>query len=158
MMKKLPKKTGKESNLKMEYNHKYDDIINMPHHVSKKHPQMSLYARSAQFAPFAALTGYEEAVKETARETENELDIDDELKAILDDKLQLIIEQKDNKPEVSITYFVKDKKKEGGAYISKTGIVKKIDLYNQILSLADNTEIPIKDIIDISGKLFSTFR
>ena len=90
----------------MEYNHKYDDIINMPHHVSKKHPQMSLYARSAQFAPFAALTGYEEAVKETARETENELDIDDELKEILDDKLQLIIEQKDNKPEVSITYFV----------------------------------------------------
>ena len=87
----------------MEYNHKYDDIINMPHHVSKKHPQMSLYARSAQFAPFAALTGYEEAVKETARETEDELDIDDELKAILDDKLQLIIEQKDNKPEVSIT-------------------------------------------------------
>ena len=136
----------------MEYNHKYDDIINMPHHVSKKHPQMSLYARSAQFAPFAALTGYEEAVKETARETENELDIDDELKAILDDKLQLIIEQKDNKPEVSITYFVKDKKKQG------TGIVKKIDSYNQILSLADNTEIPIKDIIDISGKLFSTYR
>ena len=133
----------------MEYNHKYDDIINMPHHVSKKHPQMSLYARSAQFAPFAALTGYEEAVKETARETENELDIDDELKAILDDKLQLIIEQKDNKPEVSITYFVKDKKKQ---------IVKKIDSYNQILSLADNTEIPIKDIIDISGKLFSTYR
>lgn len=142
----------------MEYNHKYDDIINMPHHVSKKHPQMSLYARSAQFAPFAALTGYEEAVKETARETENELDIDDELKAILDDKLQLIIEQKDNKPEVSITYFVKDKKKEGGTYITKTGIVKKIDSYNQILSLADNTEIPIKDIIDISGKLFSTYR
>ena len=134
----------------MEYNHKYDDIINMPHHVSKKHPQMSLYARSAQFAP--------EAVKETARETENELDIDDELKAILDDKLQLIIEQKDNKPEVSITYFVKDKKKQGGAYITKTGIVKKIDSYNQILSLADNTEIPIKDIIDISGKLFSTYR
>lgn len=142
----------------MEYNHKYDDIINMPHHVSKKHPQMSLYARSAQFAPFAALTGYEEAVKETARETENELDIDDELKAILDDKLQLIIEQKDNKPEVSITYFVKDKKKQGGAYITKTGIVKKIYSYNQILSLADNTEIPIKDIIDISGKLFSTYR
>ena len=68
------------------------------------------------------------------------------------------IEQKDNKPEVSITYFVKDKKKEGGTYITKTGIVKKIDSYNQILSLADNTEIPIKDIIDISGKLFSTYR
>lgn len=142
----------------MEYNHKYDDIINMPHHVSKKHPQMSLYARSAQFAPFAALTGYEEAVKETARETENELDIDDELKAILDDKLQLIIEQKDNKPEVSITYFVKDKKKQGGAYITKTGIVKKIDSYNQILSLADNTEIPIKDIIDISGEFLLHFK
>ena len=136
---------------------KYDDIINLKRPVSK-HPKMSLYQRSAQFAPFAALTGYEEAVKETARETENELDIDDELKAILDDKLQLIIEQKDNKPEVSITYFVKDKKKEGGAYITKTGIVKKIDSYNQILSLADNTEIPIKDIIDISGKLFSTYR
>ena len=134
----------------MEYNHKYNDIINMPHHVSKKHPQMSLYARSAQFAPFAALTGYEEAVKETARETESELDIDDELKAILDDKLQVIIEQKDNKPDVSITYFVKDKKKKGGAYITKTGIVKKIDSYNQILTFADNTEIPINNIIKIS--------
>ena len=77
----------------MKYDKQYDDIINLPHHVSKKHPQMSLYARSAQFAPFAALTGYEDAIKETSRETSEKIDIDDELKSILDSKLQIIMEQ-----------------------------------------------------------------
>ena len=79
--------------MKMQYNHQYDDIINMEHHKSKKHPPMSLYARSSQFAPFAALTGYEDAVRETAREVENRIEIDDELKNILDGKIQILIEQ-----------------------------------------------------------------
>lgn len=111
------------------YNKKYENIINKPHHVSKVHPQISLYARSAQFAPFAALTGYEDAVKETARETQEELEIDDELKSILDAKLQMLIEIKESNPEISITYFVKDEKKSGGKYVTITGIIKKIDLY-----------------------------
>lgn len=131
------------------YNKKYENIINKPHHVSKVHPQISLYARSAQFAPFAALTGYEDAVKETARETQEELEIDDELKSILDAKLQMLIEIKKSNPEISITYFVKDEKKSGGKYVTITGIIKKIDLYEQIITLVDNTVIPIKNVIDL---------
>ena len=140
--------------MKLKYEHNYDDIINLPHHVSKKHPPMSLYARSAQFAPFAALTGYEDAVKETARETTERIDIDDEIKSILDGKIQILIEQLKKRPEVSITYFLHDLRKDGGAYITVDGIIKKIDTYNQKIILADNTEIPINEIIDISGEFF----
>lgn len=141
----------------MKYDKQYEDIINLPHHVSKKHPQMSLYARSAQFAPFAALTGYEDAVKETARETNERIEIDEELKAILDTKLQIIIEQVKTNPEISVTYFIPDLKKEGGAYTTVEGIVKKIDMYNQIIYLANSIEIPINEIIDISGEIFRMF-
>lgn len=143
--------------MNMKYDRQYDDIINLPHHISKKHPQMSLYARSAQFAPFAALTGYEEAVKETARETNERIDIEDELKSILDGKLQIILEQIKNYPEISITYFIADTKKDGGEYVTVTGIVKKVDLYNQYICLVDNTEIPINEIIDISGDIFKVY-
>lgn len=143
--------------MNMKYDRQYDDIINLPHHISKKHPQMSLYARSAQFAPFAALTGYEEAVKETARETNERIDIEDELKSILDGKLQIILEQIKNHPEISITYFIADSKKNGGEYVTVTGLVKKVDLYNQYIYLIDNTEIPINEIIDISGNIFKVY-
>ena len=118
---------------------------------------MSLYARSAQFAPFAALTGYEEAVKETARETNERIDIEDEIKSILDGKLQIILEQIKNHPEISITYFIADTKKDGGEYVTVTGLVKKVDLYNQYIYLIDNTEIPINEIIDISGDIFKVY-
>ena len=143
--------------MNMKYDRQYDDIINLPHHISKKHPQMSLYARSAQFAPFAALTGYEEAVKENARETNERIDIEDELKSILDGKLQIILEQIKNHPEISITYFIADSKKNGGEYVTVTGLVKKVDLYNQYIYLIDNTEIPINEIIDISGDIFKVY-
>lgn len=143
--------------MNMKYDRQYDDIINLPHHILKKHPQMSLYARSAQFAPFAALTGYEEAVKETARETNERIDIEDELKSILDGKLQIILEQIKNHPEISITYFIADTKKDGGEYVTVTGLVKKVDLYNQYIYLVDNTEIPINEIIDISGDIFKVY-
>lgn len=143
--------------MNLKYDHSYDDIINLPHHVSKKHPPMSLYARSAQFAPFAALTGYEDAVKETARETGDRIEIDDELKKILDEKIQIIIEQIKNKNELTFTYFLPDSAKDGGTYISVIGIVKKIDTYNQIIILEDKTQIPIDEIIDISGEIFNVF-
>lgn len=143
--------------MNLKYEHNYDDIINLEHHVSKKHPPMSLYARSAQFAPFAALTGYEDAVRETARETSEQIDIDDEIKAILDGKIQILSEQIKKKPEVSITYFIHDLKKEGGAYITVEGIIKKIDTYNQNIVLVDRTEIQINDIIDITGKIFNIY-
>ena len=141
----------------MKYNRQYDDIINLPHHVSKKHPQMSLYMRSAQFAPFAALTGYEDAVKETAREVQERIEIDEELRSILDSKLQIIIENLKFNPEISITYFVPDLKKDGGEYVTVSGIVKKIDMYNQLIYLANNIQIPTNEIIDISGNIFEIF-
>lgn len=143
--------------MNMKYNHQYDDIINMEHHKSKKHPPMSLYARSAQFASFAALTGYEDAVRETAREVMERIEIDDELKNILDGKIQLLSEQINKKPEVIFTYFIPDLTKDGGIYISVTGVVKKIDIYNQNIILEDKTEIPMNDILDISGEVFKIY-
>ena len=141
--------------MNLKYTHKYDNIINMEHHKSKKHPPMSLYARSSQFAPFAALTGYEDAVTETAREVGNRIEIDEELKNILDGKIQMLSEQLKKKPEITFTYFIPDSSKNGGTYVSKTGVTHKIDTFNQTIILEDKTEIPINDIIDISGKFFN---
>ena len=128
---------------------KYDDIINLPHHISKKHPQMTLEARAAQFAPFAALTGYDDEVKETARLTNRRIELDDEAKSILDNKIQIVLEQISQRPTVSITYFIPDTRKAGGEYVTITGIIKKVDSYNQVIVLENRTEIPINDIIDI---------
>ena len=136
---------------------KYEDIINLPHHISKKHPQMSLEARSAQFAPFAALTGYDAAVKEAARLTAERIEIDEDLKIIIDEKIQKI---KRNlslniNQNVLITYFIPDLKKSGGRYVSKKGNVRKIDEYRQLIILEDKTEIPIEEIIEILDGSFS---
>ena len=130
---------------------KYADIINLPHHVSKKHKQMSLYERSAQFAPFAALTGHEAAIKETARLTDSKIDFDEEEKIILDRKLKIIQEKMNEKPKITFTYFVPDFKKDGGKYFDITWIVKKIEDYKQIIILEDKTEIAIIQIIDIKS-------
>ena len=127
----------------------YDDIINLPHHVSKNHPQMSLENRSAQFAPYAALTGYEDEIKETASLTTRRIELDDEEKAILDIKLKKILAQIHNKPTVTFTYFVPDIKKQGGKYITIAGTIKKANKYEQTIILEDNTEIPISEITDI---------
>lgn len=128
---------------------KYDDIINMPHHVSKKHPQMSIEVRSAQFAPFSALTGYDDEVKETARLTNKRIELSEEKKEILNQKLQKMQKNLSSKPKVTITYFIPDSKKDGGVYRTVTGIVKKIDQYKKLMILEDKTEIPILEIIEI---------
>ena len=133
---------------------KYDDIIKLPHHVSKRHPQMSIMARSAQFAPFAALSGYDEAVKETARLTDKRIEIDDGLKLIINNKLNYILENLNINPQIIFTYFVYDKKKTGGKYVKKIGIVKKIDLIEKYILLTDKSKIPIEEIIDINGEIF----
>lgn len=134
----------------------YDDIINLPHYVSKKHPQMSIEARSAQFAPFSALTGYDEAIKETARLTDKRIEIDDGLKIILNNKLQYVLEKIKLKPEIIFTYFVYDDKKIGGKYVEKIGVVKKIDMVEQYVMLIDKTKIPILEIINITGEIFNS--
>lgn len=133
----------------MDNNEKYKDIINLPHHISKKHPQMTIENRAAQFAPFAALVGHDEAVKETARLTTNKKEIDNDLKNILDKKLQIINENITDNPKVTITYFIPDKKKEGGQYLTNTERVKKIDTYKQVIILANKEQININDIIEI---------
>ena len=134
----------------------YNDIINLPHYVSKKHPQMSIEARSAQFAPFSALTGYDEAIKETARLTDKRIEIDDGLKIILNNKLQYVLEKIKLKPEIIFTYFVYDDKKIGGKYVEKIGVVKKIDMVEQYVMLIDKTKIPILEIINITGEIFNS--
>ena len=132
---------------------KYDDIINLSRPISK-HPKMSLYQRSAQFAPFAALTGYEGQIKETARLTDRRIELDEEMKLKLDLKIQTILENLLYEPEVEITYFIPDNRKIGGKYETIKNKVKKIDNYNQIIIMQDNLKISIKEIINISGDIF----
>ena len=138
-------------------NKNYDDIINLPHYVSKKRPQMSIEARSAQFAPFAALTGYDEQVKETARLTDKKIELEEGQKEILNNKLLYILENIDSKPEITFTYFVKDNKKSGGKYKEKIGIVRKIDMIEQYIQFTDKSKIGINDILSIESELFSNY-
>lgn len=132
--------------------HRYDNIINLPHHVSKSYPPMSRLNRAAQFSPFAALTGYEGAIKETARLTDKKVELDETAKSALDEKLRIIHEQLTSNPEIEITYFQPDEKKDGGAYVSTFGIVKKIDSYERAIVMQDGTRIEIEDIISIKGE------
>ena len=131
----------------------YDDIINLKRPISK-HPKMSLYQRSAQFAPFAALTGYEGQVKETARLTDRRIELDEEMKLILDLKIQVIKEMLSDNPEVEITYFIPDTRKDGGKYVTIINNVKKIDSYNEHIIMQNNLKIEIKEIININSNIF----
>ena len=134
--------------------HRYDDIINLPHHTSTKHPRMSLYDRAAQFSPFAALTGHDEAIKETARLTDEKAELYEDTKAMLNEKLQIIRENPNTDIAVTFTYFVPDENKSGGTYISHTGSVKRIDEYQHTVIMKDKTVIPIEQIREIESDLF----
>ncbi len=129
--------------------HQYDDIIDLPHHLSERHPQMPRMDRAAQFSPFAALTGYDEAVKETARLTKERIELDENAIEILDSKMQRINEGIRFHPFVRITYFVKDETKAGGEYITVNDNVKKINKYGRNIVMENGAVIPIDDIIDI---------
>lgn len=133
---------------------KYDKIINLPHHVSSTHPHMSMIDRAAQFSPFAALTGYDAAVKETARLTEQKIELDEYEKAALDQRILLLQEHLKDLPEVTITYFVPDERKDGGKYISITGSVKKIDIYEKQIVLVGKRKIPIESVLNMEGEVF----
>ena len=132
----------------------YDDIIHLPHHVSKTHPQMSVIDRTAQFAPFAALAGYDSAIKEASRRTCERVEIDDSIKDVLSYKLQILSNQIKEHVEVSITYFQPDSKKNGGSYHTASGTINKIDINERIVAMADGTMIPIDEIIGIDGTIF----
>ena len=127
--------------------HKYDDIIGLPHPVSAKHPQMAREDRAAQFSPFAALTGYDDAISETQRLTETKRELDEEVKERLNEKIA-------EHPVVKITYFKEDGKKDGGAYLTITGVVRKVKEFEKILQMEDGTEIPVADISGIEGEIY----
>ncbi len=129
----------------------YDDIIHLPHHQSKTRKRMSVSDRAAQFAPFAALTGHDEAVKETARLTEGYVELDDYELEELNRKLLYLQEHLDEKPQVTITYFVPDEKKPGGAYQTFSGNVKKLLQFEGLIVMEDETEIPIERILLIES-------
>ena len=131
----------------------YDDIIHLPHHVSRIHPQMSMEDRAAQFSPFAALTGYDAAIAETARLTDQRVELDEYERQALNVKLQFISEHLNEYPKVSITCFVPDARKEGGEYVTVTGIVKKIEEHEKRMILMDGSMILIEDVIRIENEL-----
>ena len=133
---------------------KYDDILHLPRPVSDRHAPMSLSDRAAQFSPFAALTGYDEVIRETARLTDRRADLDESRKAELSDKLRLLADNLSLRPRITVLWFREDSKKSGGAYVSTTGCVKKIDLYTHDLCLEDGTAIPIDRLYDLTGDLF----
>ena len=130
-------------------NNSYDDIINLPHPVSKNHPQMPFRDRAAQFAPFAALTGHDAAIKETARLTDERLELSEEAIAQLNEKINIIRNNIGIEQNVSITYFIPDAKKNGGFYVTYSGIVRKVDEYEHTMIMTDQTVIPIEQISDI---------
>lgn len=133
---------------------KYDVIISLPHHESKRHPKMPALDRAAQFLPFSALNGHDAAVRETARLTENRAELDETRKEELDLRLQLLREQLVQKPQVSITYFVPDAGKAGGAYFTITGTLQKIDETRHQVIMENGTVIPVNDIYEIQSTVF----
>lgn len=127
----------------------YEDIIHLPHHRSKKHAPMPLIDRAAQFSPFAALTGHEAAIKETARLTDRKVELDEYEIVALDAMLQKIKEQIQLHPEITVTYFQPDTKKDGGEYVTVAGRVKKLDEYAKSVIMEEGTRILIEDIIEL---------
>lgn len=135
--------------------HPYDDIINLPHHVSATHPQMPLADRAAQFSPFAALTGHDAAIKETARLTDERVELDENSKAVIDERLQILRKHCKEQPQVSVTYFKPDERKQGGTYVTAAGKVRKMDSYGRSLLFENDITVRMDDIIAIEGELFS---
>ncbi|BES64971.1 hypothetical protein SANA_14100 [Gottschalkiaceae bacterium SANA] len=129
----------------------YEDIIHLPHHVSRTRPQMHIVDRAAQFAPFAAVVGHEHALKEAARTTDQRKELDETEKTIIDEHLREIEAQLPNRFEIKVVYFKPDEFKDGGKYILKVGEVKKIDIYLREVQMVDGTRIAIDDIRSIVG-------
>ena len=140
----------------MRTSNKYDEILSLPHHVSKTRPQMPMSDRAAQFAPFAALTGYDSAIKETGCLTAERIELDEETLTALDMKYQLLMDVFDDAPEVTITYFQPDERKAGGKYITATGAVKKVDDFERRITMRDGSKILMDDALSIDGELFSS--
>ena len=142
----------------MRTSNKYDEILSLPHHISKTRPQMPMSDRAAQFAPFAALTGYDSAIKETGRLTDEKIEMDEEALNILNMKFQILVDSLDDKPEVTFTYFKPDERKAGGAYLEVTGTVKKVDDFERLIVMQNGTKMPMDDILNIEGEIFASLQ
>ncbi len=138
----------------MEKKGKYDSIIHLPHHVSPTRRRMTMVERGAQFSPFAALTGYGAAVEEAGRLTSSRQTLSEEEAALLDRKQQLLREMVAERPRVTVTYFVEDDQKEGGAYVTLSGHLKRMDLFHRQMVLEEGISIPLDDIAAIEGECF----
>lgn len=132
----------------------YDDILRLPHPTSKTHPRMSRQDRAAQFSPFAALVGYEDVITEAGRLTDRRIELDDGEIALLDERLRLVMADGTD-PEVSVTWFQPDERKNGGSYVTTTGCIKKVDELRRSLVMKDGAEVPIEEIIDIQSPVVS---
>jgi len=132
--------------------HKYDDILHLPHPTSTKHPRMPIGDRAAIFSPFAALTGHGAAIAETARLTEQKIELDEDSRTKLDEKQRILEEVIAQQPEVIVTWFRPDDKKDGGSYVTTTGNLKRTDGVDRVMVMTDGTRIPLDDIIEIESE------
>lgn len=133
----------------------YADIINLPHHELTTRQRMPQINRAASFSPFAALTRYDDQVKEAGRLTDERIELDDGTISTLNDKLNYAVSLSDEQPEISVTYFKPDSKKNGGEYVTHTGVIKRVEEYERKLIFTDKTVIPIDDIYGIDGEIFN---
>ena len=132
----------------------YDDIIHLSHPTSKNRPRMSIHDRAAQLSPFAALSGHAAAIAETARLTDRKLELDEDTKAELDRRQAILLEHISERPEITVTWFRPDEKKAGGAYVTTTGRLKKIDEIERVLVLTDGARIPLEDVAGLESDSF----
>lgn len=133
----------------------YDDIIDHPHHVSNRRPQMPMSERASQFSPFAALTGYGDVIREANRFVDDRLILDEETLKILDRKFQTLMERLSDRPTVVFTYFVPDQSKDGGAYVDAEGVIKKIDSFSRIITLENGMQISMDNIFNMESEIFA---
>lgn len=131
---------------------KYDDILHLPHPTSAKHPRMPVSERAAIFSPFAALSGHGAAIAETARLTDRRVELDEDTRAELDRRQAVLLKHIAEQPEVTVTWFQPDERKDGGAYLTVTGRLKKIDEVERTLNLQDGTAIPLENVIDLESE------
>lgn len=134
---------------------KYEDMINLPHHVSTAHPPMPAAGRAAQFSPFAALAGYGDVIREAGRLTGDRAELEEDAREILDEKLRMLQRPEADGAEISVTYFLPDERKAGGAYVTAAGSLKKVDAYGRRLIMKDGTRIPFEEIVGMEGAIFS---
>ena len=128
---------------------KYEDMIHLPRPVSQKHTPMSNYDRAAQFSPFAALTGFDDAIAETGRQTQDRIELDRDALDRLDEQMQGLLEVLDSQPEAEVVWFRYDERKAGGSYVTTTGHVKKVDTYLERLIFTDGRSIPLGEVLSV---------